>query len=86
VDSAAVEGSVGKLAQKYEGVQPEVRVAAGPAAGVLIEASRDAALVVVGARRRHSRAAALLGSVSMAVVERSACSVAVVRPMGPAQR
>jgi nucleotide-binding universal stress UspA family protein len=86
VDRSALEQQAGTLALKYEGVETDLAVAHGSAAEALVEASRSADLVVVGARRRHSRAAALLGSVGLAVVQRSSCTVAVVRPPGRAAR
>jgi nucleotide-binding universal stress UspA family protein len=45
----------------------------------LIERSRDAALVVVGSNGRGAIARTVLGSVSMALVNRSHCPVAVIR-------
>lgn len=78
-DLAAVEESVEGLARKYEDVRSDVRSAQGRAAEALVEESRTADLLVVGARGQHTRAAALLGSVSQAAAERSACTVAVVR-------
>lgn len=51
----------------------------GPAAEVLIEASRDADLLIVGGRGRGELASALLGTVSSECAERAACAVLVVR-------
>jgi nucleotide-binding universal stress UspA family protein len=67
-------------AEKY----PDVEVHAvarhdiNPVLG-LIEASRDAGLLVVGSRGRGGFAGLLLGSVSQSLVEHALCPVAVVR-------
>jgi nucleotide-binding universal stress UspA family protein len=54
-------------------------VVRGPAAAVLVEQSRRAQLVVVGARGRDVFSGRLLGSVSHALIAHAACPVAVVR-------
>ncbi|HEY5247420.1 MAG TPA: universal stress protein [Dermatophilaceae bacterium] len=59
-------------------VHPEVRE--GQAAGVLLELSREADLVVVGSRGHGGFTSLLLGSVSAQVVRHAHCSVVVVRP------
>ncbi|OHV36715.1 MULTISPECIES: universal stress protein [Pseudofrankia] len=61
-----------------DGVRAEVRP--GPPASVLVEAGRDADLVVVGSRGHGGFVGALLGSVSTAVVHHTTCPVLVVRP------
>ncbi|GAA2753907.1 universal stress protein [Amnibacterium kyonggiense] len=55
-----------------------VDVREGPAARVLVEASRSAALVVVGRSSRREFAGALLGSVALAVAEHASSPVLVV--------
>ncbi|UXA19011.1 universal stress protein [Mycobacterium sp. SMC-4] len=62
-------------------VNTEFAVASPPAA--LVEASRDAGLVVVGSRGRGRLARAILGSTSMALVHRAHCPVVVVREEQP---
>ncbi|TWV56742.1 universal stress protein [Streptomyces misionensis] len=62
-----------------EGLEPRRRTAEGPARDVLVDASRDAGLLVVGARRRTGRRFGLqLGRVAHGVLHHAACPVAVV--------
>ncbi|MDQ0735077.1 universal stress protein [Arthrobacter agilis] len=49
----------------------------GPPAEILIEKSKSASLVVVGSRGHGGFAGLLLGSVSSAIAERSACPVLI---------
>jgi nucleotide-binding universal stress UspA family protein len=58
----------------------DIVVAAGPAAGVLIDMSREVDVLVVGRRGRGGFASMLLGSVGMQCVLHAHCSVIVVRP------
>lgn len=59
-------------------VEVEQVVVEGPAAGVLIERSRDAALLVVGSRGYGGFRGLLLGSVSHQCASHAACPVVVV--------
>ncbi|MEV0264975.1 universal stress protein [Streptomyces sp. NPDC050617] len=64
--------------ERHPEVEVEVRVEPGDAAGQLVDASRDADLVVVARRRRRLTIGHHLGSVAHAVLLHSACPVAVV--------
>jgi nucleotide-binding universal stress UspA family protein len=58
----------------------EIVVAAGPAAGVLIDRSGEVDVLVLGHRGRGGFASMLLGSVSLQCVLHASCPVIVVRP------
>ncbi|MFF3608912.1 universal stress protein [Streptomyces sp. NPDC002463] len=63
---------------KYPDVEATARVTVGSAGLELVEASGDAALVVVGRRMRHSALGARIGSVAHAVLHHSPVPVALV--------
>ncbi|MFI9152443.1 universal stress protein [Streptomyces sp. NPDC053367] len=65
--------------ERYPDVVVEHHVVHGPTREALIEVSRSAQLMVVGARGRGGFAGLLLGSVSQALVHHAHCPVAVVR-------
>jgi nucleotide-binding universal stress UspA family protein len=56
-------------------------VTADPAAGALVDRSRDADLLVVGSRGRDGVRSAVLGSVALHCVTHAGCPVVVVHPM-----
>ena len=62
-------------------------VTAGPAAGVLIDKSNDAAMLVMGSRGRGGFAGLLLGSVSTACAQHAHCPVLIMRgPERPSKK
>ncbi|MEU2749812.1 universal stress protein [Streptomyces collinus] len=65
--------------ERYPDVVVEHRVVHGGTREALIEASRSAQLMVVGARGRGGFTGLLLGSVSQALLHHAHCPVAVVR-------
>ncbi len=71
---------IGSWVEKYPDVPVVRRLVQDGAAQALVEQSRNAQLVVVGARGRGNLAGLVLGSVSHAALHRSHCPVAVVRP------
>ncbi|MFJ6838647.1 universal stress protein [Streptomyces sp. NPDC091209] len=64
--------------EKFPGVQVREQAVIGGAGPHLVEASRDAALVVVGRRNRQSPVGAHIGPVTQAVLHHSAAPVAVI--------
>jgi nucleotide-binding universal stress UspA family protein len=70
---AALERLAGGAAIETEALAVE-----GSPAQVLIEQSRDAALLVVGSRGRGAAAGLLLGSVSQKLTQHAPCPLAVV--------
>ncbi|HEY8215512.1 MAG TPA: universal stress protein [Acidimicrobiia bacterium] len=62
-----------------DGVSVEPRLLEGSPGELLVEASEDAALVVVGTRAHGRLASFVVGSVSSTVVHHAACPVVVVR-------
>jgi nucleotide-binding universal stress UspA family protein len=63
----------------------EIVVAAGPAAGVLIDKSAEVDVLVLGHRGRGGFARMLLGSVGLQCVQHARCPVIVVRPRGESE-
>ena len=76
-----VNAAVAPFREAHPDVRVDLYVAPGDAAGHLVENSREAGLVVVGRhRRRFTRPAPMLGSVTQAVLLHAASPVAVVPP------
>lgn len=79
-EEASLAGGLAGWSAKYPDVEVRRVVQRDGAANALVELSKDAQLVVVGSRGRGNLSGLLLGSVSHAVLHRSHCPVAVVRP------
>ncbi|WP_214367542.1 universal stress protein [Pseudonocardia sp. H11422] len=80
----SVRELVGSVVTERPGVAEvpvEIRVVPGVPARVLIDESRDAAVLVLGHRGRGGFASALLGSVGMQCVLHAPCPVTIVRPV-----
>jgi nucleotide-binding universal stress UspA family protein len=76
-------------ARARDGVEIEARVAQGPAAQLLIEASRQSDLLVVGARGLGRVKGLVLGSVSQRCASHSSVPTAIISgnaPLGPVRR
>jgi nucleotide-binding universal stress UspA family protein len=75
------EGLLGPYRSRHPDVRSDVDAMPGDAAGLLVAASKDAELVVVGRhRRRLLSPARMIGSVAHAVLLHAAAPVAVVPP------
>ncbi|MFJ9010004.1 universal stress protein [Streptomyces canus] len=76
--SATLDDALREVVREHPGVDVSRDAVEGPAHRVLLEASADADLIVVGALRRHGRFGLQLGSVAHALLHHSSCPVAVV--------
>jgi nucleotide-binding universal stress UspA family protein len=78
----AVEQIVQDVVGEGDGVDITPRAIEGPPANALIDAARDADLLVIGSRGHGGFAGALLGSVSLQAVQHAPCPVVVCRHRG----
>ncbi|RZU74302.1 nucleotide-binding universal stress UspA family protein [Micromonospora kangleipakensis] len=78
-ERAAVEEELAGWRESFPAVEVDLRVSPGNPAALLVEASREAQLVVVGSRGRGGLRGMLLGSVSQQLLHHAHCPVAVVR-------
>ena len=76
---AMLERLTAELPSRTPAVDVRTSIAEGSPAKVLIERSKEADLLVVGARGREGFAGMLLGSVSQHIVAHAECPVVVVR-------
>jgi nucleotide-binding universal stress UspA family protein len=76
---AMLERFTAELTARTPAVDVRTSIAEGNPAKVLIERSKEADLLVVGARGREGFAGMLLGSVSQHIVAHAECPVVVVR-------
>ncbi|WP_405670998.1 universal stress protein [Streptomyces canus] len=76
--SATLGDALREVVREHPQVDVSHRAVEGPAHRVLLEASADADLIVVGALRRHGHSGLQLGSVAHTLLHHSACPVAVV--------
>ncbi|MDX2826555.1 universal stress protein [Streptomyces ipomoeae] len=77
-EERAVEALEAALHDAPPDVEVHRRTAEGPARRVLTDASHNADLLIVGARRRHGHYGLQLGRVAHAVLHHSTCPVVVV--------
>jgi nucleotide-binding universal stress UspA family protein len=74
-----VKRVVEEVAGDDPGIQVETLAVEGPAASVLVDAARDAQLLVVGSRGHGRFASLLLGSVSQALAHHAPCPLVIHR-------
>lgn len=78
-EQASLDESLLRWRDSFPDVPVSTEVLAGNPAAVLVEASRDAQLVVVGSRGRGGLRGTLLGSVSQQLIQHAHCPVVVTR-------
>lgn len=81
-----LEDAVKTSLRGLEDVEVRTEVVRGDAATVLLDASRDAALLVVGSRGLGALAGTFLGSVSEHCVRHASCPVVVMRSVNETEK
>ncbi|PWI44735.1 universal stress protein [Streptomyces sp. ICBB 8177] len=71
--------AIAEVASEEPGVEVRPVVAYGVPAAILLEAAKDAALLVVGNRGHGGFTGALLGSVGQHCVQHASCPVVIIR-------
>jgi nucleotide-binding universal stress UspA family protein len=80
--SRTIEATLERVdGEATSGIDIQRDVVEGPAASVLIEAGRGAALLVVGSRGRGGFVGLLLGSVSQQCAQHPPCAVVILPPV-----
>ena len=77
-EERAFAESLAGLRERYPSVEVEQRIIKGPSVHAILDASDDAALIVLGTRGRGEFLGAVLGSVSQGVLHRAKVPVAVI--------
>ncbi|MEO3779672.1 universal stress protein [Micromonospora sp. B11E3] len=80
-ERAALDGPLARWREAFPHLEIAAEAVPGRPAAVLMEASRDARLVVVGSRGRGGLRGMLLGSVGQQLIQHARCPVAVVREL-----
>jgi nucleotide-binding universal stress UspA family protein len=78
-----IADAISNVADQASGLQVRGRAVFGNPAHVLLEAARDADLLVVGSRGHGGFAGVLLGSVGQHVVHHAPCPVVIIRGHQP---
>jgi nucleotide-binding universal stress UspA family protein len=81
--AAALDRAVAAAHPDGPDVEIEQVVVEGPAAAMLVEAARDASLLVVGSRGLGGFTGLLLGSVSQQCAQHAACPLVIIREEAP---
>jgi nucleotide-binding universal stress UspA family protein len=82
---AVVESAVQRAGDAAEGLEIEHAPLAGQATETLIEAGRNAELLVLGSRGRGGFLGLLLGSVSQQLASHAPCPVVILPPAGQSE-
>ncbi|WP_028801223.1 universal stress protein [Streptomyces sp. 142MFCol3.1] len=77
-EEAVSRFAISGIREEHPGVEVESRTVRAAPAHALVEATRDAAVVVIGSRRAGGRHGARLGPVAHALLHRSHCPVLLV--------
>ncbi|WP_344323136.1 universal stress protein [Streptomyces macrosporus] len=73
-----LDGALRATAREHSGIDLRMRAVEGPARAVLLEESRGADLLVIGAHRRRGHLGLQMGMVDHALLHHAACPVALV--------